>query len=92
MLAALLLTQCSTDPPYLVPPQRFDHGYSGTLQVEIESSESIKFECGERAIACSMHFPGTCIVYLPEQSRLKREDILRHETAHCNGWPANHPA
>jgi hypothetical protein len=37
-----------------------------------------------------------CVIVIPTDSFLreshqKREDIIRHETGHCNGWPGDHP-
>jgi len=37
-----------------------------------------------------------CIILLPPDNVIKEhhqepKDIIRHETAHCNGWPSDHP-
>jgi len=37
-----------------------------------------------------------CIILLPPDNIIKAarqepKDVIRHETAHCNGWPPNHP-
>jgi hypothetical protein len=37
-----------------------------------------------------------CVIFLVPDSYLKEhhqdpKDAIRHETAHCNGWPADHP-
>ena len=37
-----------------------------------------------------------CVIFLVPDSYLKEhhqdpKDAIRHETAHCNGWPGDHP-
>jgi hypothetical protein len=33
---------------------------------------------------------GTCYIVLPSDEQAPVSTYRRHETAHCNGWPANH--
>jgi len=91
VLSALFLTQCNDDYSGYLPPSEYDHEYDGFLQLEIVSPESVKFWCGQQAIACSMAFDKTCVVYLPDKSTIPRDILMRHELGHCNGWEPNHP-
>jgi hypothetical protein len=43
--------------------------------------------------ACSWQSNGTCYVVLPnDKEGVPVALFRRHEIAHCNGWPPNHPA
>jgi hypothetical protein len=39
--------------------------------------------------------PGECMILLAKRKLVEQsfnyEELIRHEIAHCNGWPANHP-
>jgi hypothetical protein len=41
--------------------------------------------------ACSFVDDGTCYMVLPSDGQTSVAVYRRHETAHCNGWPADHP-
>jgi len=41
---------------------------------------------GERFLGCMLRWPDRCKVL-----RIDREDVRRHELAHCNGWAPDHP-
>lgn len=56
---------------------------------------------GSRVEACARVFPDpqnpeklACTVIYPRLKDVGSDDmvaLIRHETAHCNGWPADHP-
>ncbi len=94
----------ATSPPPFLPPQRFDHPFHGTRHVIYLSPMQLFFKCGQ-AYACTPiggERPGHCTTqilrigshplfggYYVDAAGWKQ--LWRHETAHCNGWPANHP-
>jgi hypothetical protein len=50
------------------------------------------------ALGCSVRYPNPDRCYITiatddiiRKTLLNYEIILRHEVAHCNGWPQNHP-
>jgi hypothetical protein len=44
------------------------------------------------AAACSLvGEDGTCHIVLPNNGQAPVSTYRRHEIAHCNGWPPNHP-
>jgi hypothetical protein len=55
------------------------------------------FESSGRLHACAAVGDGRspCMVVLPKAgegiSKRDRSALLRHERAHCNGWPGHHP-
>jgi hypothetical protein len=42
-------------------------------------------------VACEWVDRGTCFIILPSDEQAPVPVYRRHEIAHCNGWPANHP-
>lgn len=48
---------------------------------------------GRPLYGCAYPFKGECfIVYsYSSQDRKMVDNVRRHEVAHCNGWPSNHP-
>jgi hypothetical protein len=83
-----------------VPPLRFDHPYDGPVIERILPLEEVRKLCiyiGVRpADGCAGYVTmsdGTkaCFIVLPTDGPDPDLDrYRRHETAHCNGWPANH--
>lgn len=68
----------------ITPPAKYDHAFNG--QVHISSSSP------------SMHWSGTaqrigkhCYVKINPRYPQYRDLLIRHEIAHCNGWPQSHP-
>jgi hypothetical protein len=54
----------------------------------------ITLGCAQRYTKAGQNY--SCTVYVAQDDILKPTEwtyqtILRHETGHCNGWPANHP-
>jgi len=92
-------------PPFriLLPPPQYDHVFMGQLTIKmLTSTEEMSRVCNKPpdtgTIGCSVHpySRERCTIYLMEDSYLKQRgwntgDLLRHEIAHCNGWPGDHP-
>ncbi len=83
------------------PPARFDHPYSGRLIVHRLPQAQIVDVCtkvlGIRSFnrhGCSSYKGNRCEVWIVDKTYMQAtpEAVLRHETGHCNGWPADHPA
>lgn len=88
---------------YLPPPQ-YAHPFTGDLEVEVIPWEDVARRCGLPGVnACARTFikfsPDgkaelACHIIYPRLSDVGPEVFVRlicHETAHCNGWPADHP-
>jgi hypothetical protein len=84
----------------LDPPAEYNHPYTGELTVHLIDRANVWRECSENgrhkvrrdAAGCAELDGDTCTVYLAKRTRRAPLDaILRHEIAHCNGWPADHP-
>jgi hypothetical protein len=84
----------------LVPPKRYDVPYRGAL-VELQVSQAgvvaacnaIGFAVPRHTAGCSVRSEREClIIYIsaPYKGDTPAQ-VRRHELAHCNGWPANHP-
>jgi hypothetical protein len=99
LLPLLLLTSCvnyarhDTYLHELEPPDKYNHSYDGPVIESVKSLAEVHEICGYDGVACSWHFAGTCYLVLPSGGPgLASVSVYRrHETAHCNGWPANHP-
>jgi hypothetical protein len=86
--------------PIPLPPVEFDHAYSGQVIITKWNDYSlIRFICKDTpsAIACSYRTyntvtgaPISCLVMLGPKAH-DDERAMRHEMAHCNGWPGDHP-
>ena len=76
----------------IVPPPRFVHPYMGHLEVRYVpyevANDICPFSQGARGWGCAIVRDGSCLVILVDGAS---EDVLRHEVAHCNGWPGEHP-
>lgn len=74
------------------PPTRFDH--PPKIPVKIVRAEHIPKICRNPAqkIGCSFAGGPRCVIYIAR--KLPKDwysGVLRHEKAHCNGWPGHHP-
>jgi hypothetical protein len=87
----------------ILPPHAFDHHYRGHLTEQRGSLSEVEHFChtmqgivsAYRALGCAEVFPTRCFIMIPKiggqiTTRLQSQ-IRRHEIAHCNGWPDNHP-
>jgi hypothetical protein len=98
---AIAATAAGAGTP-LLPPAEYDHPYAGTVDLYLVDGSNTWAECrrygGMKGIpfkvgGCAwVAEDGTCVVFVAMRSkRAPVEDIIRHEVAHCNGWPADHP-
>jgi hypothetical protein len=101
-LAALLYAGGSiAGGPSVVPPSRYDHQPTEKVVIVSRTPAQIRQVCTLKAAspwpgggvgACTLYTGknNPCIVLWPKGT--PRSGILwRHERAHCNGWPSNHP-
>jgi len=85
---------------WTIPPKLYDHPYAGNLEMVRIAVEDIPEVCPNVRTTIGCTFPylreNRCVVALiaPElaeqRMHLPYEIILRHELAHCSGWPADH--
>ena len=89
------------------PPKRFDHAYSGKLTVRYLPQMQVIKACTKlfakykieakttlRQHGCAAITSDTsCTVIAINKSYMGAtpKAVVRHETGHCNLWPANHP-
>jgi hypothetical protein len=66
----------------LEPPAQYDHPYDGLV------GERVIPVAETRVIWVS---DNTCFIILPDDELAPVDTYRRHEIAHCNGWPADHP-
>jgi hypothetical protein len=80
----------------LAPPAQYNHPYGGRVVERVMPVAEARALCtsqgaSARGVACSWVTGGTCYLVLPSDEQAPVSTYRRHETAHCNGWPANHP-
>jgi hypothetical protein len=79
----------------LEPPPQYNHPYKGPVIEYVLPRAEARAMCRKRsawADACSWTKDGKCYIVLPRGGPVKSlAPYRRHEIAHCNGWPANHP-
>jgi hypothetical protein len=85
------------------PPAEYDHPYKGELLLwPVKSQADVRAFCPESkfaagfALACARVRTGRCTVAIAPDDELRKfgfthEIVWRHEIAHCNGWPGDHP-
>lgn len=104
-LLAIGLSHCiaTSAQAQLLPPEEFDHPYDGHLMIEhARSEEEVRERCPggnfpRHALACArVHkYAPMCIIVKVSDDTLRAHGydpavVMRHEIAHCNGWPADH--
>jgi hypothetical protein len=82
-----------------LPPVEFDHPYSGEVVITKWNDYTLlRSICKDvpTALGCSLRTyngatgaPISCLIMLGPAIH-NDERALRHEMAHCNGWPGNH--
>jgi hypothetical protein len=84
----------------LVPPQEYDHEYTGTLRIIRTTQTGVwmacqdKFKSVDQAIGCAdakLTEPRACVIWIVNDSVLEKlgwdyDIVFRHERGHCNGW------
>lgn len=88
------------------PPAAYDHPYTGHMtlfqvpQRQVPSlckqlflSNSADIEVTPAQKGCAWHYQDNCLVITIDRPfrGITPAAVLRHETGHCNGWPADHP-
>lgn len=79
-------------------PEKYDHPFPGVIYMMKATPDDTHTFCGSpAAIACTVgHTDKECWVVVNEKyylaSKYWHDFIIRHERAHCNGWPADHRA
>lgn len=74
-----------------LPPPSYDHPFAGKLELHGVAIDEIYPHCKPfTGYACApIKAVGTCDIYFVIGKLTP--DLFRHERAHCNGWPADHP-
>jgi hypothetical protein len=80
----------------LEPPAQYNHPYAGRVDERVMPVAEVRTLCRSvgasgRFVACAWVSNGTCHIVLPSDERAPVSTYRRHEIAHCNGWPENHP-
>src|SRR6516164_7236368 len=80
----------------LEPPAQYDHPYDGPVVERVIPVAEVRALCtsqgaSPRSVACSWVSDRTCYIVLPSDEQAPVSTYSRHESAHCNGWLANHP-
>jgi hypothetical protein len=78
------------------PPAQYNHPYDGPVVERVMPMAEARALCtsqgaSPRGVACSWVSDGICYIVLPSDEQAPVSTYRRHETAHCNGWPAHHP-
>jgi hypothetical protein len=89
MVAAQVLQFNPWYPYVMPPPVRYDHATAKPWHIVSMPEPALDDRCHQKVLACTYRLNG-CTTYIRPQLR-HYELLLRHERAHCNGWPANHP-
>jgi hypothetical protein len=89
----LLLVGCAP----IAPPAIYDHPFSGELLIKRVPRDEANRMCNAYVISrtgsvagCSYSMGNRCVVIISTDSLYDKEAVLRHEIAHCNGWPGDH--
>jgi hypothetical protein len=80
----------------LEPPAQYNHPYHGPVVERVMPVAEVRAVCGSVGasgplVACAWVSNGACHIVLPNDEPAPVSTYRRHEIAHCNGWPANHP-
>lgn len=87
-------------PPQSIPPAEYDRYYTGQLTIVTSPSiEDLWIHCpgvSSRAIGCALPGDAKCKIVILDDKLIRAigsttGHVLRHEMAHCNGWPSDHP-
>jgi hypothetical protein len=77
------------------PPASYDHAPLTTAPYvvrDIDKHCAAFASDGRKAVACSGIVGAICFIFIePGLAGRDYELVYRHEIAHCNGWPADHP-
>ena len=96
IVLALFATSASAQ---MVPPPEYDRAYKGHLIISrVDSTNEVGRLCGQTGpmISCSQLRDNECDIIVATDDIIRDlgypvDIVLRHEIAHCNGWPKDHP-
>jgi hypothetical protein len=103
LLVLLTLTSCGVSAAYhvrylaeLEPPEQYDHPYDGPVDESVMPVSEVRALCASIGaafgVACAwVTEDDVCHIVLPNDYQAPVALYRRHEIAHCNGWPADHP-
>ena len=99
IVLALFATSASAQTYVIVPPPEYDRAYKGHLIISrIDSTPEVGRLCGQTdpMISCSQPRDNECDIIMATDDVIRTlgysvDIVLRHEIAHCNGWPKDHP-
>lgn len=94
LLASGLGASAATMPPPAYAEMHYPHEIRVHFLPYTELNETCEYETGLNATfrGCAVPWPQACDIYiLQELSPTDRDMVQAHETAHCKGWPADHP-
>jgi hypothetical protein len=82
-----------------LPPVEYDKPYDGKITIETVTNEQLRARCAaasQSSLGCAFPGANSCRILLVDEATMKAagwavEVMLRHERAHCNGWPQSHP-
>ena len=78
----------------LEPPPPYNHAYAGPVIERVLPLGAARSACAQKGVhadACSWLAHGTCYLVIPRNGPVKDlRAYVRHERAHCNGWPETH--
>jgi hypothetical protein len=85
----------------LVPPPEYERPYKGELVIVDANQEMVREKCPAAkftlgvSLGCAHRGATYCWIYLAPKADMKAAGfpydlVLRHEIAHCNGWPGDH--
>jgi hypothetical protein len=88
----------------LEPPSQYNHPYDGLVDERVMPVAEVRVLCtslgashssadasAPGGVACAWVSDDTCFIILPDDELAPVDTYRRHEIAHCNGWPADHP-
>ncbi len=86
------------------PPSQYDHPYGGSVDRRVMPVAEVRVVCDSLdashssadasapgGVACAWVNDDTCFIILPDDEVAPVDTYRRHEIAHCNGWPGDHP-
>ena len=89
--------------PKLLPPEEYDHPYAGKLKTIVVNSQAdvrrmcpgIGFNLGTALACTTRHMDERCTIVVVPDAEIRKAGydpafVMRHEIAHCNGWPPDH--
>lgn len=82
-----------------IPPPEYDYPYKGKLVVQTVTLEQLREQCSvatAMSLGCAFPSANSCRIILIDEYYIAargwtKELMMRHELAHCNGWPGDHP-